>query len=100
MGIIALTVDVVYGCAPAGQVQDPTVADVDVLDDVSTQVDVFVKGKEHADDQQRDEPGQGAGGVQASRGHDAGVPERLTHSHVPADTEKVCGALPRFCLRA
>lgn len=88
--ISAPTVDVIYGCGAAGQVQDSTVAAVDMLDDVSTQLDVFVKDKEHADKQQRDEPGQRAGGVQASRSHDAGVPERLTHSNVPAETQKVC----------
>lgn len=86
----APTVDVIYGCGAAGQLQDPTVADVDVLDDVSTQLGVFVKCKEHADEQQRDEPGQRAGGVQASRSHDVGVPERLTHSDVPAENDNVC----------
>lgn len=58
-----LTVDVTYRCGTAGQVQDPTVAAVDILNDVSTKVNVHMKSKEHADRHHGNESGQRAAGV-------------------------------------
>lgn len=96
----APTVDVVHGCGAAGQGQDPTVADEDIVNHVSTQRDVNMEKKQHANGQHRDQPGQRAADVQASGRHDGGVPERLTHSHVPADAEKTlqCISFQYNCL--
>lgn len=66
----ALTVDIIDGCGMAGQAQDGTVAAVDVVQDVATQGDVAVEGKERDDAQQGDNPGKGTANVQPSRRHD------------------------------
>ncbi len=84
----ALTIDVTYGGGTAGQVQDSTVAAIDVLDGIATQRDIQVESEEHSDTQQSDEPGQGAAGVQPSRCHDGVIPEWFTHSNVPAEGVK------------
>lgn len=89
----APTVDVVYGCGAAGQVQDHTVVAVDIPNHVSTQLDVNMEKKQHANGQQRDEPGQRAADVQTGGRHDGGVPERLTHGDIPADAEETCNCL-------
>ena len=82
----ALTVDVIGGGGPAGQVHDAPVAAVDMLDGVAAQRNIDVKGEEHADAEQSQGPGQDADGVQPSRRHDDLIPERLAHGNVPADS--------------
>lgn len=82
-----LTVDVIHRGGTAGQAQDSTVAAVDMSDGVATQRGVHVEAEEHSNTQQSDDPGQGAAGVQPSGGHDGVIPERFTHSNVPAEGE-------------
>ncbi len=84
----ALTIDVIYsgGGGAAGQAQDSTVAAVDMFDGVSTQRDIHVKAEQHSDTQHSNDPGQAAADVQPRRGHDGRIPERFTHSNVPAET--------------
>ena len=83
-----LTIDVIWEGGTAGQVQDWAVAAVDVPDDVATQRCVHVEGKKYSNTQQSDEPGQGAAEVQSSWCHDGVIPERFTHSNVPAKGEQ------------
>lgn len=60
----AFTIDVIYGGGNAGQTQDSTIAAVHILNDVFTQLDVDMEKKQHANNQQRDDPGQRAADVQ------------------------------------
>lgn len=82
----AQTIDVTYRSGTAGQIQDDTVAAVNMLDDIAAQRDVHVEGKEDANTQQSDQPGQGTAGVQPGPRHEGGVPEGLAHSDIPAET--------------
>lgn len=56
--------------------------------DSATQWDIHVEAEEHSNRQQSKQPGQGAAGVQPSRGHDSVIPERLTDCNVPAQRNR------------